>query len=142
MPYWVSQSGACLISLAFWVFRGIRVFSFTNIFRSSFSLSYGRSKNVFYLHSTVNRTFDINFCSIIIIKLRCKNYISSPTGASQQERDKDHFSVVSSSNKITIDNSLWLLYCMDFRCSGPSPPAWNIIPFFAMRDERPWPLCL
>ena len=87
-------------------------------------------KNVFYLHSTVNRTFDINFCSIIIIKLRCKNYISSPTGASQQERDKDHFSVVSSSNKITLDNSLWLLYCMDFRCSGPSPPAWNIIPFF------------
>lgn len=72
----------------------------------AFLLSYGLSKKRFsYLHSTVNGTFDIDFRSIIIIKLRCKNNISSPTGASQQERDKDHFSV-SSSNKITLDNSL------------------------------------
>ena len=73
---------------------------------NAFLLSYGWSKKRFsYLHSTVNRTFDIDFRSIIIVKLRCKNNISSPAGASQQERDKDHFSV-SSSNKITLDNSL------------------------------------
>ena len=59
-----------------------------------FLLSYGWSKKRFsYLHSTVNGTFDIDFCSIIIIKFRRKNNISSPAGASQQERDKDHFSV-------------------------------------------------
>lgn len=105
MAYWVSQSGACLISLAFWVFRGIRMFGFTNSFTHFYYHMVDR-KNVFsYLHSTVNGTFDIDFRSIIIIKLRCKNNISSPTGASQQERDKDHFSV-SSSNKITLDNSL------------------------------------
>ena len=105
MAYWVSQSGACLISLAFWVFRGIRMFGFTNSFTHFYYHMVDR-KNVFsYLHSAVNGTFDIDFRSIIIIKLRCKNNISSPTGASQQERDKDHFSV-SSSNKITLDNSL------------------------------------
>ena len=110
-----------------------------------FLLSYGWSKKRFsYLHSTVNGTFDIDFCSIIIIKLRRKNNISSPAGASQQERDKDHFSVFLLQIKSTLYNtfSLTIFYCMDFRCSGPSPPAWNIIPFFAMRDERPWPLCL